>query len=462
MRSSWQARFLLPAAQVLAEGGWLAVVYAAVQALAGGIPRVGPLEFALLATAGMLWGRRRRWTGTVADAAGLPLLAVAGGATAWFLDPEVRGLLIDGHLTAALSTHAAGWIGAVAIWRGETHRSAEDDDVQAAQLLRWAVPGLAAPWLIGHMVTAGPAEAAFTAAAFMGTLVFVGSAFTAVGLARLEAVRAATGSDWQANRSWLLLVLGVAVGLTLIGIPAAAFMGVPAKALLTVLIGPLRAILLALLLASTPLIVVIAALTELLRPLLPETITLPTFALPNLAVDPSEVVSDAPTWIFYGVVALLAAVELLCLAVVLYLRWQERRRYRFSQTDAFEERSIVIPPPEDLPAPATPPRTRRRPSIADPAGAYLAALDALERDGRWARQPSESPAIHAGRVRSEGLPGTALPRLAAAYQLVRYAGSPLTAQEQRRVPSRLARLREALHRSHGDTGISLDNVIVRV
>ncbi len=447
MRSSWQVRFLLPAAQVLAEGGWLAVVYAAVQALAGGIPRVGPLEFALLAAAGMLWGRRRRWTGTVADAVGLPLVAVAGGAAAWFLDPEVRGLLIDGHLIAALSTHAAGWIGAVAIWRGETHRSPEDDDVQAAQLLRWAVPGLAAPWLIGHAVTAGPAEAAFTAAAFMGTLVFVGSAFTAVGLARLEAVRAATGSDWRANRSWLLLVLGVAVGLTLIGIPAAALMGVPARAVLTVLIGPLRAILLALLLASTPLIVVIAALTELLRPLLPENITLPAFNLPNLAVDPSEVVSDAPTWIFYGIVALLAAIELLFLAAVLYLRWQERRRYRFSQVDPFEERSIVVPPPE----PATPmrpaPRTRRRPLLDDPAGAYLAALDALERDGRWARRPPESPAIHADRVRREGLTGTALARLAAAYQLVRYAGTPLTGRERRRVAGRLARLRGVLRRS---------------
>ncbi|MDH4335327.1 MAG: DUF4129 domain-containing protein [Chloroflexota bacterium] len=447
MRSSWQVRLLLPAAQVLAEGGWLAVVYAAAQALAGGTPHVGPLEFALLVTAGMLWGRRRRWTGTVAEAVGLPLLAVAGGAAAWFLDPEARGLLIDGHLTAALSTHAAGWIGAVAVWRGETHRSAEDDDVQAAQLLRWAVPGLAAPWLIGHMVTAGSAESAFTAAAFMGTLIFVGSAFTAVGLARLEAVRAATGSDWQANRSWLLLVLGVAVGLTLIGIPAAAFMGVPAKALLTVLIGPLRAILLALLLVSTPLIVVIAALTELLRPFLPENITLPTFALPNLAVDPSEVVSDAPTWIFYGVVALLAAIELIFLAVVLYLRWQERRRDRFSLADAFEERSIVIPPPEPV-SPLQPvPGAHRRPATSDPAGAYLAALDALERDGRWARASSESPAIHAARARDEGLSGSALPRLAAAYQLVRYAGASLTAGERRRGPSRLARLRKTLRRA---------------
>ena len=47
MRSSWPVRFLLPTVQVLAEGGWLAVVYAAVQAFSGTVPRVGPIELAI-------------------------------------------------------------------------------------------------------------------------------------------------------------------------------------------------------------------------------------------------------------------------------------------------------------------------------------------------------------------------------------------------------------------------------
>ena len=38
MRSSWPVRVLLPTAQVLAEGGWLAVVYAALQAFSGDGP----------------------------------------------------------------------------------------------------------------------------------------------------------------------------------------------------------------------------------------------------------------------------------------------------------------------------------------------------------------------------------------------------------------------------------------
>ncbi len=446
MRSSWPARILLPAVQVLAEGGWLAVAYAALQAFSGGIPRIGPLELALLAWIGLRWGRRSRWTDAAAEAIGLPALMLLGGTVGWLLAPEVRILLVHGQPIEALGTHLAGWIGAIAVWRGEAHRSIEDDDRLAGQLLRWVLPGLAVPWLLGHLQTAGAAEVAFTSAAFMGTIVFIGSAFTAVGVARLEAVRAATGSDWRANGSWLLLVLGVALAVTVIGIPAGALLGVPASALLAVLVGPLRIILLAFLLLSTPLIVLIAALTELLRPFLPTQIQLPHFNLPNLTVDPAQVVSDAPTVIVFSIVFLLAIIELAFLALVLYLRWQERRRYRFAAADPFEERAIVIPPPDAVPQVTPAARTRRRPDPTDPTGAYLSALDVLERDGRWARRPTETPAAHAERAAREGLPSTPLARLAAAYQLVRYGDRRLSSSEADRSRGRLGRLREELRR----------------
>jgi hypothetical protein len=447
MRSSWPVRILLPAVQVLAEGGWLAVVYAALQAFSGDIPRIGPLELALLAWIGLAWGRRSRWTSAGAEAIGLPALMLVGGVVGWLLAPEVRILLVQGRPMEALGTHLAGWIGALAIWRGEVHRAIEDDDLLAGQLLRWVVPGLAVPWLLGHQLTTGAAEVAFTSAAFMGTVVFIGSAFTAMGLARLEAVRAATGSDWRTNGSWLLLVLGVALALTAVGIPAAALLGVPAGALLAVLVGPLRVILLTLLLLSTPLIVVIAALTELLRPFLPKGIQLPNFNLPNFAVDPGQVVSDAPTVIVFSIVILLAIIELAFLALVLYLRWQERRRYRFAATDPFEERAIVIPPPEPAPivAPARRGQSRRDPD--DPTGAYLAALEALERDGRWPRRVTETPAAHVERAAREGLAATSLTRLATAYQLVRYGERRLGAREAGRSRGRLARLRDVLRGS---------------
>jgi len=445
MRSSWPTRILLPAVQVLAEGGWLAVVYAALQAIGGDTPRIGPLELALLAWGGLAWGRRSRWTGAGAEAIGLPALMLLGGLLGWLLDPEVRGLLIDGRPLAALGTHLPGWIGAAAVWRGETHRSIEDDDLLAGQLLRWVVPALAVPWLIGHGMVSGAAEVAFSSAAFMGTLVFFGAAFTAMGLARLEAVRATTGADWRMNRSWLVLVVGVALAITAIGIPAAALLGVPASALLATLIGPLRVIFLALLLISTPLIVLIAAATQLLSPLLPRNFRLPDFNLRNLTIDPSQVISDAPTVVFFSVVVLLAVVELLFLALVLYLRWQERRRYRFAAANPFEEREIVVPPAEPMPTPR-PPARAHRPRATDPTGAYLAALDELARDGRWPRRPAETPAAHAARVRGEGLAGSPLARLAAAYQLSRYGAVLLGQSEARRARGRLARLRDLLRR----------------
>ncbi len=285
MRSPWPARVLLPAAQALAEGSWLAVVYAALQAATGQFPWIGPLEFGVMAGAGMAWGRRKRWRSPVAEALGLPLLALVAGAFCWLLDPVVRGNLAVGQPVAALSLHGPAWLGAVAFWRGEVHRSIEDDDVIQDRLLRWVLPGLAIPWLVGHAVSSGAIEEAFTSAAFVGTVFFIGSAFTAMGLSRLEAVRAVTGSDWRSNRSWVVLVVGVAIALTLLAAPAAAFLGVPAKALLAAVVGPIQTILFVLVLLLTPVILVGALLADLVRPLLPEGFGLGQLQPPDHAVQ---------------------------------------------------------------------------------------------------------------------------------------------------------------------------------
>ncbi|HET6380564.1 MAG TPA: DUF4129 domain-containing protein [candidate division Zixibacteria bacterium] len=445
MQSSWRVRVLLPATQVLAEGAWLAVVYAAAQAVIGEPPWVGPLELAMAAWAGMAWGRRRRWTGPAAEALGLPLLAVAAGAFGWLLDPQVRLLLAQGQPVAALSTHAPGWLAAIAFWRGEVHRSREDDDALADQLLRVAVPGLAVPWTIGHLASSGRAEADFTAAAFVGTVFFVAAAFVAMGLARLEAVRAATGSNWQANRSWIVLVVGVALAVTLLAIPAAAFLGVPIRSLLVATLAPVQTVLFIVILLLTPVILFAALLAELVQPLLPEGFGLGQIEFPTVLADRRPIGSSAPTWIFFAIVGLLLLLELAVLAAMLWMRWQERRRMRtVGTTEAFEERAIVLPPPE-------PPRPARRVAVprrrwpADhPAGAYLAALRDLQRDGRWPRLPAETPAAHADRARREGFACAALARLAATYQLWRYAEREITPAETRRARGRLAALRRAL------------------
>ncbi|HEY8179212.1 MAG TPA: DUF4129 domain-containing protein [Candidatus Limnocylindria bacterium] len=448
MRSPWPARVLLPAAQALAEGSWLAVVYAALQAATGQFPWIGPLEFGVMAGAGIAWGRRRGWRSPTAEALGLPLLALAAGAFCWLLDPAVRGDLALGQPVAALSLHGPGWLGAIAFWRGEVHRSVEDDDVIQDRLLRWALPGLAIPWLVGHATSSGAIEEAFTSAAFVGTVFFIGSAFTAMGLSRLEAVRVVTGSDWRSNRSWVVLVVGVAIVLTLLAAPAAAFLGVPAEALLAAVVGPIQTILFVLVLLLTPVILIGALLADLVQPLLPEGFGLGQIQPPTTLFNAREAASNLPSVIFYIILGSLLVFELFVLGVMLWMRHQERRRMQAMAGEAFEERSIVIPPSaRDGEAPTA--RTRRVVplSLDDPAGAYLAALNSLDRDGRWARRPNETPAAHAGRIRDEGMEAGAFARLAAAYQLVRYGALPLSDRERGRSGTRLRALRSWLDRS---------------
>lgn len=444
MRSSWPAR-LLPVFQALAEGGWLSVVYAAVQVATGEQPRIGVLELAMLAGIGMAWARRHRWRNPTADAVGLPLLALAGGAAGWFLDPAVRIALVDGHVAVAFGLHVPGWLAGVAVARGGLHGSHEDDEEAGDRLLRFGIPGLAAPWLLGSLASTGALRAAFTATAFVSTMVFAVGAFAALGMARLEDVRITTGSDWRRSHAWLALVAGVSVASLVIGIPAAILLGVPLAALAAAIFGPLRLLFLLLILVTTPLIVLIAAATELLRPFLPKVGDWPQINLPGIiGGEPLPASTSIPTIVVIAVVVFLALMELFVLALMVYLRWQERRRMAGVDTGDFEERSIVVPAEEPPVTPVAPSRGRRRRDLGDPEHAYLAALEALERDGRWARRASESPGAHARRVTAEGLTETAFGRLALAYQLVRYGGRSLPNRERRRSRRRLETLRRRL------------------
>ena len=87
----------------------------------------------------------------------------------------------------------------------------------------------------------------------------------------------------------------------------------------------------------------------------------------------------------------------------------------------FEERSIVIPRDGPAAGSGTPRPRRRRLPADDPTGAYLSALAALERDGRWTRRPAETPAAHLERARG-----------AARRAGVRPAGGRLSADPLRR------------------------------
>ena len=444
MRSSWSARVLLPAAQSVAEGSWLAVLYAAMQAGAGEIAYLGPLELGALVIAGTAWGRRRRWTSSRAEALGLPLLALLAGVFGWMLSTDVRAALVDGDLIRALSLHVPGWLAALAFWRGDAQRFREEGAITEHWLARWAVPGLAIPWLLGYAFTDGQLQDDFAAAALIGTLFFIGSAFTALGLRRLEALRMSTGSEWRGDRTWLFMIIGLALVLTFGSVPIAALMGIPTGSLLGALVGPLQTLILLVVLLMTPILLAAAVVAGWLKSMLPVDFRVPD--LISLSIQRGEP-PDLLLIILGVIVGSIFLFEFVALLVLLWMVYVgPRRGDPFDQP--FEERAIVPPLPDDDAPPSVPPPDRRRVPLSDGVSeAYLAALDALAADGRWPRHAHESPAAHLARVRATGFGSRAFGRLAAAYQLVRYGGRSLPDRELSRARPRLDSIRALLTRS---------------
>jgi hypothetical protein len=444
MRSSWSVRVLLPAAQAVAEGSWLAVLYAAMQAGAQEIPYLGPLELGALVIAGTAWGRRRRWTSPRVEALGLPLLALLAGVFGWMLAPDVRAALVEGDPIRALSLHVPGWLAALAFWRGNAHRFREEGAPTEHWLARWAVPGLAIPWLLGYAFADGQLQHDFAAAALVGTLFFIGSAFTALGLRRLEALRLSTGSEWKGDRSWLFMIIGLALVLTVGSVPIAALLGIPAGSVLGALVGPLQTLLLVVVLLMAPVMLAAAMVAGWLGSMAPADFRLPDLLSLNIQRgEPSDLLLLV-LGVIVGSIFLFEFVALLVLLWMVY--WGGRRGATLDQP--FEERAIVPPISDEGEAPPTPAEPRRRLPVSDEVTeAYLAALDALASDGRWPRRAHESPAAHLARVRAAGFGSGAFGRLAAAYQLVRYGGRSLPDRERSRTRSRLASIRALLTRS---------------
>jgi hypothetical protein len=439
---------LLPVVQCLAEGGWLAVVAAAIQAMFGEPPIMGPLEFAVLAGIGMGWARRTRWRSPGWEAFGLPVIAVAAGAVAWLLAPETRIALVLGDLQAALSAHPGGWVAAFAVYRGHVHQAREVDEEVQDDLIRIGLPALGVAWLVGDLAARSNGvilHDAFTAMAFIGSLLFVAAGVLALGLARLAAVR----GDGPGSGSWFGFALIVALGMTVVGVPAAVLLGVPLEALLVAAVAPIRIALALLVLVLSPVVLVAALLVDLARDFLPAGFGQGTLELPQIEVGTAQPTSELPGILFYLVVGAIILLELAAVALYLWWRWRERQEMAALLADVHEERSVVYDRAPRPPRAERPPAQPRR-DRADPVAAYLLALDALASDGRWARLAAETPRQHVLRLGTADPPARVpdgLARLAAAYQLVRYAGRGLTERERARADRRLTRVEQTIRHS---------------
>jgi len=411
---------LLPSAAVcLAEGAWIAVIAALGSVAApAGSPTLGVWLLVALVALGLAVVRwpGLRATGRADRVAGV--IAIALGV--------LTGLLAGAGVLPSSSAAAAGYgaLAALAVWRGSRHGDPATDDVVTSDLLRFGLPGLAIPWLLGAAGAAG--RDAFVTAALPATLLFVAASLVAVGLTRLEALSAESGLDWASNRAWLFLLGGIVGGLALVSVPATLLLGAPLGGMVRGLLAPLAA---AVDVAGSVVAGGLAAAgvtpTPTGTPLPPST--------PGGSLD-----SSLPPW-------LTVAVSLLVLAALVGAAAYVARKVRGTPRDApeavrvREERHVELHVPR-LSLPSLPRSwrglARRRPDSV--TGAYIAALEHLAK-GDLGRAGDESPRSHAGRVREAV--GWRLGLLAADYELERYGERPVTPAERRRALARARWLR---------------------
>lgn len=424
----------------LAEGAWVAAIYAVVQAAAGGPAPLGPVAMGLAALTGMLVARR--WGPGLGDR--WPTVALAGvvaaGAIGWLVVPAVLGELLALDPDGAARAHPGGWLAGLAFFRGTAHARAVRSDEVTATLIEVGLPGLILPVLAAGMLPE-PERSAALGGVTVAVVAFLVAGTLALAVTRISAVGRAAGFDWRRNRAWLGLVTLLAVGVVVAALPAAVVVGPAVRVLIALFalpviavgtlagLGQVRARTLIGLLVLAVVLVVLAALAGGPGQLAPE----PTE--PG-GIGGGDGESTLVTISGGGLLVVLVIVGILVLA-----RLWMREALGPVEGDVAEERTIDTTAP--VPVVGAPGRRGRRRTAepVDAAGAYLALLVDLEPDADRRRRDGETPAEHADRLRRAGLGAFGIDLLAADYELVRFAGRPLRSSETRRALDRWRRLR---------------------
>ena len=448
-RRAGQALAVLPTALALiAEAAWITIVAGMLQAFTLHTPTLGYPWFLLATTAGLVSARllERRATERVPTiVAGL---AVATGAIGWLASPEVRAILADRGLAGlgpAIIANIGGWLGAVAFVRGVAHARLPADPHRIGNMMGIAIPGLAAVAILGGMV-GEPSRGRFLGEAQGEAMVFLLAGITALAFARLGLVATGAAVDWRRNPAWLallLLLLGATVVLAIVvSIAAGPFIVMGLGAILTPLlvvgffVGFDRRAFGILILS----VVATAALAALLQ----------FFASRNTAPPPSAPAGGVPTDpataaatpVALGVLGIVLGVAIIAVLVLARL-WL--RRPHDEEPEVPETREIDRGEwDSDVRGPRRRGRFARRPEPKDAAAAYRALLEDLEAHPALRREPGETPAEHAARLRREGTGELALDLLAADYGLARFGAVELTPQEHRRGLARAKALRRRL------------------
>jgi hypothetical protein len=431
---------------VVAEAAWISVVAGLVHEFTLHSPTTGIASLAAFVTTGVVAARLLgprlgdRW-----PLIGLGL-CVAGGAVGWLASPDARAALGGGAVGDALAANPGGWLVALAILRGFAHSRLPLSEEALGSLLGAGVPGLALAAIVGGVV-AEPFRGQFLADTIVAAILFATSVTLALALTRLAAVGADAGFDWRRNPTWVGLMVALVLGAGVLAIPASTVVGPAIAFIIGVTMGPL---------------LLIGALVGFNR----RTVRLLTFAVigvmalvavmnlvggPLPAIDigartPAEAEPSPPDQalaIGGGILLVLAAI-----AIVLLVRfWM--RRLPLPEDDVRETR--MIDRGSDRLRLGRRGRRRRQEPV-DAATAYQALLDDLAERPAARREPAETPAEHARRLRAAGASDLRLDLLAADYALARFAGVTLSAREDRRALARWRSLRRHLGRSSGGHG----------
>ena len=391
---------------ILAEAAWLSAFAALIQALSSKPPSIGIVGFAIFVATGVLATRLlaprlgRRWPIVVPGLVGIA--AVAGT----LISPDARAALGEGP-ASVLSANPAGWIAGLAVLRGVARAPLPVPEDSIARLLTIGVPGLAMIALAGVAVVE-PYRAPFQSDVMAAAVVFVVAATLALSLTRLTAVGYDGGFDWRRNPAWIglvLVILAVAivstVSLTTVGasvLQVLAGVAVGALVIVALSAGFDRS---AIRLISALIVfqLGIYLLVSRLGPGRP----LPEVPDAGSGSEGNAVATDLLTLGLGGLVLLAVVIAIVVLATI----WM--RRTRTPVDDPVQEsRTIDRGAVADRARP-DPRRSRRRRRDPDGApAAYVALLTDLEPHPNVRREPAETPAEHASRLREQGRAGLAL------------------------------------------------------
>ena len=444
-RAAARAIDLVPVALVVvAEAAWTSVVGGLLQLFVLDDVVVGLPAFVGFVAGGLVLARlagratgRRTWAGLAIGA-----IAVTAGVGV-LLAPDAREALGKGGIGAAIAAHPGGLVAGLALFRGFAHARWPLAESTVAHLLALGVPGIAFAALVGGLI-AEPFRSRFLGDAFGAAAVFLAGAILALALVRLTAIGRDAGFDWRRNPTWLVLAVGL-VGLAVAAaLPMSGVAGRALEILVTIAIGPLLVggILTGLNRAGLPVLVftmVGAVLAFALSFAFDQGGAGPAAGPPG-AVDTTPTPLADVVSIGIGTLALLLAAATVVLLVAIWLA-----RTRPPEPDPVDEtRRIDRGRGEERPRARRRAAFWRRPEPADAVAAYRALIDDLAADPLVRREPRETPAGHAARLRATGGPRLGLDLLAADYALVRYGGLDLSAAEDRRAVRRWRRLRRVL------------------